>query len=134
MHYTKKMHKAPSPSISVLFVDDDRDARAMYCMYLKHVGCRVRTARDGQVAITKANDWTPDVIVMDLSMPRFDGWTASMWLKSGATTAHIPIIALSAASDARESARACGCDGFLAKPCQPDLLWWEIRALLHPLS
>jgi len=128
------MMKKPATSISVLVVDDDRDARAMYGMYLRHVGCRVRTARDGQVAISKANDSPPDVIVMDLAMPRLDGWTASRWLKSSPATAHIPIIALSAASDAREKARAAGCDGFLAKPCQPDLLWWEIRALLHPAS
>ena len=133
MHYTKRMRKSRS-SISVLVVDDDRDARAMYRMYLMHVGCKVRTARDGQVAISKAGNWTPDVIVMDLSMPRLDGWTASKWLKASPATAHISIIALSAASDSREGARACGCDGFLAKPCQPDLLWWEIRALLHPPS
>ena len=119
-------------AISVLVVDDDRDARAMYGLYLRHVGCRVRTARDGHVAITKANSWAPDVIVMDLAMPRLDGWTASRWLKSSPATAHIPIIALSAAAEAREDARACGCDGFLAKPCLPDLLWWEIRALLDP--
>jgi two-component system, cell cycle response regulator DivK len=121
-------------SISVLVVDDDRDARAMYGFYLRHVGCKVRTARDGHVAINKANSWTPDVIVMDLAMPRLDGWTASRWLKSSPATAHIPIIALSAAADSREDARAAGCDGFLAKPCQPDLLWWEIRALLDPQS
>src|SRR5258708_8475584 len=119
-------------SISVVVVDDDRDARAMYRMYLVHVGCKVRTARDGQVAIDKANARPPDVIVMDLAMPRLDGWTASKWLKSSPATAHIPIIALSAAPMAREDARSAGCDGFLAKPCQPDLLWWEIRALLHP--
>jgi CheY-like chemotaxis protein len=69
---------------------------------------------------------------MDLAMPRLDGWTASKWLKSSPATAHIPIIALSAAPMARKGARAAGCDGFLAKPCQPDLLWWEIRALLNP--
>ncbi|MCU1385955.1 MAG: Signal transduction response regulator [Acidobacteria bacterium] len=124
--------RKPHVAISVLVVDDDRDARAMYRMYLMHVGCKVRTARDGHAAITKANAWAPDVIVMDLAMPRLDGWTASRWLKSSPATAHIPIIALSAALAAREHAREAGCDGFLAKPCQPDLLWWEIRALLHP--
>ena len=66
-------------------------------------------------------------------MPGLDGWTASKWLKASPATAHIPIIALSAAPMAREDARAAGCDGFLAKPCNPDLLWWQIRALLHPL-
>lgn len=119
-------------SISVLVVDDDRDARTMYRIYLVHAGCKVRTARDGHAAITQANAWAPDVIVMDLSMPRLDGWTASKWLKAAPATAHIPIIALSAASESREHARAAGCDGFLAKPCLPDLLLWEIRALLHP--
>ena len=133
MQSTKQMRKSRA-SISVLVVDDDRDARAMYGLYLRHVGCRVRTARDGNVAISKANSWPPDVIVMDLAMPRLDGWTASKWLKSSPSTAHIPIIALSAAAEAREEARACGCDGFLAKPCQPDLLWWEIRAVLDPPS
>ena len=132
--HTSTNVKKPATSISVLVVDDDRDARAMYGMYLRHVGCRVRTARDGQVAISTANDSPPDVIVMDLAMPRLDGWTASRWLKASPATAHIPIIALSAASNARQGARACGCDGFLAKPCQPDLLWWEIRALLHQVS
>ena len=124
----------PRASISVLVVDDDRDARSMYRMYLAHAGCRVQTARDGHAAIAKANDLLPDVIVMDLAMPRLDGWTASRWLKSSPATKHIPIIALSAAPVAREDARAAGCDGFLAKPCLPDLLWWEIRALLHPLT
>ena len=121
-------------SICVLIVDDDRDARAMYRLYLRHVGCRVRTACDGLVGINKATSFAPDVIVMDLAMPRLDGWTASKWLKASPATAHIPIIALSAAPMAREDARAAGCDGFLAKPCPLDLLWWEIRALLHQAS
>ena len=116
----------------VLIVDDDRDARAMYRAYLMQSGCEVRTARDGRRAIDKAHAYAPDVIVMDLAMPHLDGWTASTWLKGSPATAHIPIIALSAMSNARESAHAAGCDAFLAKPCLPDLLWWEIRALLNP--
>jgi len=118
----------------VLIVDDDRDARAIYRTYLQHSGCRVRTAPDGVRAIDKAHRDPPDVIVMDLAMPRLDGWTASKWLKRSPTTSHIPIIAVSAAPQGGEGARAAGCDGFLAKPCQPDLLWWEIRALLNPLD
>jgi CheY-like chemotaxis protein len=125
--------RKPVVKISVLVVDDDRDARAMYRLYLTHAGCKVRTARDGQAAIDQAIVSMPDVIVMDLAMPRLDGWTASKWLKSSPSTAHIPIIALSAVPMAREDARAAGCDGFLAKPCTPDLLWWEIQALLDPL-
>jgi two-component system, cell cycle response regulator DivK len=91
----------------------------------------VRTARDGRRAIDKAHAYVPDVIVMDLVMPHFDGWTASKWLKESPATAHIPIIALSAMPMSRQTAHAAGCDAFIAKPCQPDLLWWEIRALLN---
>jgi two-component system cell cycle response regulator DivK len=120
------------PAISVLVVDDDPDARTMYRRYLKHAGCKVRTARDGRAAIEKVHRRAPDVIVMDLAMPKFDGWTASRWLKGSPATAHIPIIALSGLPTSREDARAVGCDAFLAKPCMLGLLLWEIRALLNP--
>jgi len=114
----------------VLVVDDDRDARDMYGMYLKAMGCRVYTARDGLVAIQKARLRHPDVIVMDLAMPRLDGWGATARLKGERRTRDIPIIALSAVQISRASARAAGCDGYLAKPCMPALLWWEIQAVL----
>jgi len=119
--------------IDVLIVDDDVNARTMYSMYLMNLGCKVRTARDGRSAIAQANQRTPDVIVMDMMMPRLDGWAASKTLKVSPATSHVPIIALTGAEEAREHARAAGCDAFLAKPCTPDLLWWEIRALLNPL-
>src|SRR5438128_11567450 len=118
--------------IDVLIVDDDLSARTMYSVYLTSLGCKVRTARDGRSAIEQASRRTPDVIVMDMKMPRLDGWTASKWLKISPATSHVPIIALTGVEEARENARAAGCDAFLAKPCMPDLLWWEIRALLNP--
>ena len=118
----------------VLIVDDDRDARAMYRTYLTQTGCRVETAPDGRRAIAKVHRDPPDVIVMDLVMPRFDGWSTSKSLKASPDTWHIPIIAMSAGPQAREGARAAGCDAFLAKPCLPDLLWWEIRALIPPVD
>ena len=94
----------------------------------------MHTAADGGVAIDQAHRWAPDVIIMDLTMPGFDGLTASRWLKESPATAHIPIIALSGRSTAREEARAAGCDGFLAKPCLLEVLSWEIQALLNPPS
>jgi two-component system cell cycle response regulator DivK len=115
----------------VLVADDDRDARAIYRMYLKAQGCGVLTARDGQVAIQKIARIRPDVIVLDLAMPRVDGWATAAQLKSERETRDIPIIALSAVQTSRDSARAAGCDAFLAKPCLPELLWCEIRLLLR---
>jgi len=114
----------------VLVVDDDRDARAIYSMFLRAVGCRVHTAHDGRQAIEQANAHLPDVIVLDLAMPLMDGWEAAERLKHSAATRHIPIVALTAQPGARESAHISGCDAFLAKPCMPQLLWCEISLLL----
>jgi two-component system, cell cycle response regulator DivK len=114
----------------VLFVDDDRDARAMYREYLRAMGCRVITARDGRAAIDQALRHVPDVIVMDLAMPRMDGLTATRHLRREESTRRLPIIALTAVPAARDSAREAGCDAFLAKPCLPELLWWEVRSII----
>jgi two-component system cell cycle response regulator DivK len=70
------------------------------------------------------------VIVMDLLMPGLDGWEATAQLKRSPATRHIPVIAVSGVQTSRDRARAAGCDGFLAKPCSPELLWWEVRVLL----
>jgi CheY-like chemotaxis protein len=115
--------------MTVLIVDDDRDTREMYGKYLEHAGLHVITVPNGKRALAAAKAQHPDVIVMDLSMPGMDGLTAARHLKSSPETADIPIIALTAAITSREAARAAGCDGYLAKPCLPDLLLWEVRAL-----
>ena len=115
----------------VLVVDDDLDARLIYRHYLTVMGCQVYTARDGLIGVQVAKRRKPDVIVMDLAMPRLDGWAATTELKHSPITRSIPIIVLSAVPTSRSEARAAGCDGFLAKPCLPELLWCEIRLLLN---
>jgi CheY-like chemotaxis protein len=114
----------------VLVVDDDRDARAIYRGYLRAMGCRVVTAGDGNAAIDRAILRRPDVIIMDLALPHMDGLSATRHLRRQKLTRRVPIIALTALPTSRESARRAGCDAFLAKPCLPELLWWEVRALL----
>lgn len=115
----------------MLVVDDDRDARDIYSLYLRAVGCTVYTAANGARAVEEATARLPDVIVMDLAMPIMDGWEAAERLKHQAATRQIPIVALTAASGARDSAHISGCDAFLAKPCMPELLWCEISLLLN---
>jgi two-component system cell cycle response regulator DivK len=117
------------PQPVVLLVDDDLDARNFYAQYLTQMGCRVLTAHDGLKAIAKAAECQPDVIVMDLLMPRLDGWEATARLKRSSRTQHIPVIVVSGVQTSRDRARAAGCDGFLAKPCSPELLWWQVRVL-----
>ena len=114
----------------VLIVDDDFDARAVYRKYLVDRGCVVYTARNGLVGVARAKSRRPNVIIMDLAMPRLDGFGATARLKSAPETKDIPVIALSAVPISRNAARAAGCDAFLSKPCLPDLLWCEIQLFL----
>jgi len=115
----------------VLIVDDDVKARTIHRAYLRGMGCGVLSARDGLEGMAKASRHRPDVIVMNLAMPRVDGWTATRTLKRRTATAGIPVIALSATPTSRASARAAGCDAFIAKPCLPELLWCQIRVVLQ---
>jgi CheY-like chemotaxis protein len=103
----------------ILIVEDYDDAREMYRDYLEFSGFRVDTARDGREAIEKARAGTPDLILMDLSLPGIDGWEATRILKNDPGTAHLLIVALSAHALAPEGDRArhAGCDGFIPKPC-----------------
>jgi len=114
----------------VLVVDDDLDARLIYRHYLTVMGCHVYTARDGHIGVEMAKRRKPDVIVMDLAMPRLNGWAAAAELRQSEITRKIPIIVVTAVPTSRSDAHAAGCEGFLAKPCLPEMLWSEIRLLL----
>ena len=103
---------------SILVVDDSIDGREMLVEYLVFREFRVAEARDGAEAIAVARRFRPDIILMDLSMPVADGWTATRQLKSDPLMKDIPVIALTAHAFAREheSARAAGCDAVITKP------------------
>ena len=116
----------------VLVVDDSPDARAVYSDYLEYAGFRVITAADGEQAITAANEEWPAVIVMDLAMPKVDGWEAIRRLRADPMTAEIPIVALSAYAfgDAQLRARDLGADLCLTKPCLPSQVALVCRAMM----
>src|SRR5262245_36851686 len=114
----------------ILVVDDDEDARVIYSTYLRAMGCDVFTADDGRPAVEKATDLLPDIIVMDLAMPRLDGWEAIRRLHESSWTRLIPVIAISAVPLSRQTAFEAGCDAYLTKPCEPQVLWAQIRTLL----
>ena len=101
----------------MLVVDDDSDCRTIYAMHLRSAGCDVFTANDGRAAVDKTNDLRPDIIVMDLAMPRVDGWEAIRRLHDSSWTRQIPIIAVSAVPTSRDTAFEAGCDAYLAPPC-----------------
>ena len=120
----------------VLLAEDFEDARELYRDYLVFSGFTVKTATNGRDAIKQAIELQPDVILMDASMPVLDGWQATRELKANPATQHIPVLALTAHAfdDARQQAKAVGCDGFVTKPCLPDDLVEKVRATLGQSS
>jgi CheY-like chemotaxis protein len=116
----------------VMIADDNQDAREMYEQYLALHGYRVVTADDGVDAVQRARTCHPDIILMDLQMPRLDGWEAIRQLKSHPQTASIPVVAVSAHAyeAARSKARSAGADACLTKPCLPPQVVMMVRALL----
>lgn len=116
----------------VLLVDDYPDAREMYSEYLDFSGFEVIEAANGMEALQRAADESPDIILMDLSLPVMDGWEATRRLKSDPRTASIPVVALTghALAGISEGARQAGCDAFVTKPCLPEDLVKEIRKVL----
>jgi CheY-like chemotaxis protein len=116
----------------VLVVEDYQDAREMYAAYLQFSGFQVAEAGNGIEAIEKTHELLPDIVLMDLALPRMDGWEATRRLKNDERTRHIPIVALTghALAGHAEGAREAGCDAFVTKPCLPDALVAEIRRLL----
>jgi len=116
----------------VLVVEDYQDAREMYAAYLQFSGFDVAEAANGVEAVDRATELLPDIVLMDLALPRMDGWEATRRLKGDPRTRHIPIVALTghALAGHAEGAREAGCDSFVTKPCLPDALVAEIRRLL----
>ena len=117
----------------VLVVDDNRDTRDLYALYLPMAGYSVETAAEGREAVIKALTLYPDVIVMDLQMPGVDGWRAMREICRNARTAATPIIVLTGhdfKDYLRHSAFAEGATSYLTKPCLPERLAQEIRACL----
>ena len=103
----------------------------MYSEYLRLKGWVVFTAPDGRTGIDKSVNLTPDVLMLDLAMPRVDGWTVLHHLRSSSWTAKIPILVVSAVDHARDAAFLSGCDAFLSKPCTPEVVWLQLQAMLR---
>ena len=115
--------------LAVLVIEDDADTRHIYAEYLRSQRLTVFTAVDGRVGLNKINELRPDMVVLDLAMPRVDGWTVLRNVRESSVTANIAVVVVSAVTDARDQAFSAGCDAYLAKPCLPEVLYLQIRAL-----
>lgn len=117
---------------TILLVEDNDMNRDMLSRRLKRKGFQVHTALDGVQSIELAHTSQPDIILMDLSLPRLDGWEASRRLKAAPETRTIPILALTAhaMSGDRSRALAAGCDDYDTKPIELNRLLYKIDKLL----
>lgn len=104
----------------ILLVEDNELNRDMLSRRLRRRDYDVEIAVDGQEGIDLTKSLMPDLILMDMSLPMIDGWTATGILKSDSTTSHIPIIALTAHAmeGERQKCLEAGCDDFDTKPIE----------------
>lgn len=116
----------------ILLVEDDEMNRDMLSRRLVKRGYDVVIATDGEQGVAMARSEDPAIVLMDMSLPVMDGWTATRTLKADPDTAAIPVIALTAhaMSGDEDKARDAGCDDFDTKPVELTRLLGKIEALL----
>lgn len=120
-----------APSGRILLVEDNEMNRDMLSRRLRRKGFEVLLATDGAEGISLARSGAPDVILMDMSLPTMDGWTAARTLKGESDTRTIPIIALTAHAmhGDRDKALDAGCDEYETKPVNLARLLRKIETL-----
>ena len=118
----------------VLVVDDQESLRQLIRVNLELEGYTVVEAADGVECLEQARRWHPDVITLDVVMPRLDGLTVAAELNADAELAAIPVIVVTTSGRPADMvrARAAGVDAYLTKPYDPDELVQAVRALVGP--
>ena len=117
----------------VLVVEDDRDVRLLFAMWLRDAGFRVETAHNGRQALDRAIEVLPDAVLTDLHIPGIDGYELTRQLKSDVRTRAIPVVAMTGyepfTQDPSRADRA-GCAAVLLKPTAPDHLVRVLNELI----
>jgi two-component system cell cycle response regulator DivK len=118
----------------ILLVEDNEMNRDMLSRRLERKGMTVVIAVDGQAGVDMATSESPDLILMDLSLPVMDGWEATRRIKASPETRSIPVIALTAhaMSGDEQTARDAGCDDYDTKPIDFKRLLGKIDKYLGP--
>jgi len=117
---------------NILIADDIEANRLLLRAFFHNMNLNLTEAEDGQQTISKAEQYQPDIILMDISMPVMDGYQATRRLKESKTLKRIPVIALTARAMAQEKERimSAGFDGFLTKPVQRAELFKELSRFI----
>src|SRR5690242_12999338 len=119
---------------TVLIVDDEPDNLEVIAETLEYKGALVKTAQNGAEGLDLLKDFRPDMILLDLSMPRMNGWEMRVHIRALPELQHIPVIALTAHAMAGDKERtlAAGFDGYLTKPINIATLVHDIHRSLRP--
>lgn len=117
----------------ILLVDDEPDNIEVVAESLEFYGMTVRTAENGKIALETLQEFTPDLILLDLSMPVMDGWQTLHQLKSNPQTSTLPVLALSAHAILGDKERALevGFNGYMTKPVDVPNLLRDLKAALE---
>lgn len=127
------MFDEKNAGLTVMVVEDHDDTRYMFKWALEESGYRVVEASDGGEAVSVAARERPDLILMDGTLPVFDGLTAARRIREQTALSTIPIVALSghATPEFRDEALAAGCQYLLIKPITVEALVERVRSILH---
>ena len=128
--------KSEDAQYLILIADDSADSVAMLSLFLQQQGYRVVTATNGEDAITVASQTSPNLILMDISMPTLDGLGATRRIRDDEQLRHIPVVAVTALGTEgfQRAAYDVGVSGYLTKPIDLDRMRLLIARLLSPLG
>ena len=127
------MTQIDNNDFTIMVVDDDDDVRLLIMSILQVEGYRQIGAASGVEANQLALEDTPDLILLDIGMPRMDGLTALWKMRDEPELAHVPVVIISAydSYDLRGEAASAGCQGYLTKPIDPADLRAMIKRVLR---
>lgn len=120
-------------SATILLVDDNEQNLELLQAYLEDVGCRIRTSTDGEEAMNLVAEEPPDLVVLDVMMPRMSGFQVCSKIKSDPAVRDVPVVMVTALNEISDVERAVesGADDFLTKPVLKIELLTRVKSLLR---